>query len=203
MRLRFLAHAIRIAPQAAMRHIGPKVLTVWAVTALSLQASVIYNFSGTGIISTEPPEPLAFQLTVPNFVNPPLGTPPDVEFVFFSCAQLDFFTNCDAGAGEPGGGISFANQAQLSPFSAFLSFGAVNGVGYGFTFPAGALGAPGTYQSSSSSPGTLVITATSAVPEPGTGTTCILGGICFLLASRQAGLKCKKHLFLAHKGRCG
>jgi hypothetical protein len=139
-----------------------KAVVVLTLSAASIQASIIYNFVGTGL----PSEPVAFHLTVPNFVNPPLDGP----FVSFTCAQFDSSTNC-----EPLGATFFSNQSGLGAFSAQIQFDATNDVGYVFSFPTGAFGAPGVYSAEAGvgNPGTLTVTT----PEP---TTILLAfsGFC-------------------------
>jgi hypothetical protein len=141
-----------------------KVFVVLTLSAASIQASVIYNFVGTGL----PSEPVAFQLTVPDFVNPPL----DGAFVFFTCSQFDSSINCN-----PLGVESFSNQSILGAFSAQLTFDATNNTDYAFFFPTGAFGAPGVYNAETGgneNPGTLTVTQT---PEP-TTILLVLSGFC-------------------------
>ena len=164
-------------------HTMTMAVVVLMLAAASLQAGVIYDFVGTGILPG--PEPVAFQLTVPNFVNPPLNGP----FVFFTCAQFDSSTNCN-----PVGEESFSNQSVLGAFSAQLTFDATNDVGYGFFFPTGAFGAPGVYTADNGGPtfnlGTLTVTET---PEPVTVLLALSGvyfcGLRRLLAKRHASYK--------------
>ena len=146
-------------------------VVVLMLTAASIQAEVIYDFAGTGTAFTTfsgtifPAEPVAFQLTVPNFVNPAVGDPA----VEFTCAQLDSNTNCFIG-------IFFSKGT--SAFPAALQFDAADDVAYIFYFPTGAFGVPGTYSSENLGPpsnlGTLTVTQT---PEPAT-LLLVLGGAC-------------------------
>jgi hypothetical protein len=160
---------------AKRMHTMTMALVVLMLTAASIQAGVIYDFVGTGSATPfTPPEPVAFQLTVPDFVNPPLNGP----FVFFTCAQFDSSTNC-----APSGEESFSNQSALGAFSAQLGFDATNGVEYDFFFPTGAFGAPGVYSAENGGPtfnlGTLTVTTT---PEPTTMLLAVSGAcLCGLL----------------------
>jgi hypothetical protein len=155
-----------------------KALVVFTLAAASIQASVIYNFVGTGTAIPGPAEPVAFQLTVPTFVNPPLTNPPNPAiFVFFFCAQMDSSTNCNSSIAPPAlGAIDFSNQGALGAFSAQIGFQAANFASYAFFFPTGAFGTPGVYttEATVSNPGTLTVTS---IPEPST-MLLTLSGIC-------------------------
>jgi hypothetical protein len=147
-------------------HTITMAVVVLVLSAVATQASVVYNFVGTGL----PSEPMAFQLTVSDFVNPPLGNPG--PFVDFTCAQLDSSTNCDSQLP----GISFSNQGVA--FSAQLTFDAINNTEYAFFFPTGAFDAPGVYSAESGrnfNSGTLTVTQT---PEPHTIIMLALSGFC-------------------------
>ncbi len=129
------------------------------LTAASVHASVIYEFVGTGEPFAElPTEPVGFQLTVADFINPPL----DGTTIGFNCDQLDFNTNC---AGSPT--ATFSYQSALGAYSAALTFYASDDAEYGFFFPTGAFGVPGVYDTEAivSNPGVLTITA---IPESAT-----------------------------------
>jgi len=76
----------------AQRHMIHKAIVIAMLATASLQGSMIYDFAGTGV-SGGTSEPVAFQPTVPNFVNPPAGR----SAVAFSCTQLDLSTNCGIG----------------------------------------------------------------------------------------------------------
>ena len=143
-----------------------QVLVVLALTTGFAEASVIYDFAGTGgAISnpfvTLPPQPVAFKLTVADFIDPPLNIPPSFPvFVTFSCGQLDSSTNCGSAFSQA---IVFSNQGP-SQFSALLDFTSNNNVSYAFDFPTAAFRTPGTYTNSPSpNTGTLTVTL---VPEP-------------------------------------
>ena len=163
-----------------------RILIAIALTAGLAEASVIYDFVGTGgAISnpfvTLPPQPVGFKLTVADFINPPLAIPPTLPvFVTFSCGQLDSSTNCGALFSQA---IVFSNQGS-GQFSALMQFTSNNNVSYGFDFPAGAFRTPGTYVNSPSpNTGTLTVTVVS---EPASG-LLLLGGVCFglMLARRH------------------
>jgi len=159
------------------------LLTIAWATAQA--APVTYNFVGTGAaFDGHPNEPVAFHLTVPDFVDPTGG-----EFVFFSCAQVDSSTNCDFSLSAAIGFSDFPSGG----FSALLEFNAVNGVAYFFIFPTGAFGSPGFY----TTPGVIVNQggigelAIAAVPEPTTlllvlGAVC-LGGLQQIRRARRTG----------------
>jgi len=140
-------------------------------------ASVIYEFSGTGVPFG--PIQVAFRLTVPDFINPAMDGP----FVYVSCGQLDSSTNC--GPAFPGG-VYFSNQSALGPYSAQLQFNASNLAGYAFSFATGAFGAPGTYTANvpapNFNPGELRVIAERTVPEP--GAVSLLGLVAVLLHRR-------------------
>jgi hypothetical protein len=153
---------------------------VLILTAASAHASIVYNFVGTGAAINNPfamfpPQPVSFQLTAPDFINPPfpIGFPPNpLSFVSFTCAQLDSSANC-----RPSGTtLIFSNQGT-GAFTANLQFSAANNVNYVFFFPAGAFGIPGTY-SSGSGPniGTLTVTAVS---EPSSIFLLLAGIPCY------------------------
>ena len=156
-----------------------QVLVLSMLFAASARASVIYEFSGTGV--SFGPIAVAFRLTVPDFVNPPM----DGAYVYLSCGQLDSSTNC--GSAFPGGGVVFSNQSAAGQYSAQLQFNASNFAGYGFSFPTGALGTPGTYTAHlfgpNSNPGVLNVRSDSVlVPEP--GAVSLLGLAAVLLRRR-------------------
>src|SRR5258705_13616460 len=93
----------------------------FAITAA--QAAVIYNFVGTA--AGDPqfdrfPQPVAFRLTVPDFINAPLNTL--VSSVSFTCAQLDSSTNCLSPFRDPPSAVFFSYQSVLRAFSAQLEF---------------------------------------------------------------------------------
>lgn len=123
---------------------------------------ITYTFVGTGAAfstttQTFPAEPVAFRLTFPTFVNPPLDGPA----TSISCAQLDSNTNC---LGE----VFFSNQSVLGAFQAQLQFDASNNVTYLFFFPTGAFGSPGVYRSGGTNIniGTLTVTDTPEAGSP-------------------------------------
>jgi hypothetical protein len=159
-----------------------KVVVVLALGAASVQASVIYSFLGTGTSGTSvttgmsvttDPEPVAFQLTTPSFLNPPGCSPLFCDPLSFSCDQLDSSTNC----------LVQGDSLSVGFFTRFddvILFSASNDVQYGFSFPLGALGAPGVYSvdANAFNAGTLTV-AVTAVPEP-TAVLFVLGGICLV-----------------------
>jgi len=152
------------------------------LTATSVHASSItYDFVGTGSAAFhKPPEPVAFQLTVSNFVNPPLNA----GSVFFPCSELDSSTNCYIG-------VWFSQSNTGGPsLQDYIAFDASNNAGYLFYFPVGSFGTPGSYTATrlgaASNRGTLTVTET---PEPAT-ILLAFGGVCFcglrrLLAERS------------------
>ncbi|HEV3331318.1 MAG TPA: hypothetical protein VG096_10075 [Bryobacteraceae bacterium] len=145
------------------------------VLAVSVRASVIYDFVGTGsafttATQTFAPEPVAFQLTLSDFVNPPLDGP----IAAFPCAQFDSSTNCDPAFL----GAVFSNQSAGGAFSAQLQFNATNGAGYIFYFPAGAFGAPGVYSANAPTPVFNSGTLTVQTPEPANAILMLLGLVC-------------------------
>jgi hypothetical protein len=156
------------------------------VLAVSVRASVIYDFVGTGSAFTTPtqtfaPEPMAFQLTLSGFVNPPLDGP----IAAFTCAQFDSSTNCDPAFL----GAVFSNQSAGGAFSAQLQFNATNGAGYIFYFPTGAFGAAGIYNANTPTPvfnsGTLTVQTTVQTPEPANAILMLLGLVCGFRFSRR------------------
>jgi hypothetical protein len=142
----------------------------------SARASVIYEFSGTGVPFG--PIEVGFRLTVPDFIDPPM----DGAFEFVQCAEFDSSTNC---LPEPWGGAYFTNQSAGGAYSAILNFNASNGAGYAFFFAAGAFGTPGTYTGflpgPDFNPGTLTVTesrdTSGAVPEPATVSMLALAAV--------------------------
>jgi PEP-CTERM motif len=156
-----------------------KALPVLFFTAISCDAAIIYKFVGTGIngetvnstIQVSNPEPVAFQLTLPTFENPPNNTGMD-----FLCSQLDSSQNCGA-TGLPF--VGFSTQNSFGAFSSQLQFDASNGLAYFFLFPTGAFATLGTSVSETGSglgirnnSGTLTVSAT---PEPTTAGFLVLG----------------------------
>jgi hypothetical protein len=158
-----------------------KALVVLVLGAASVQASVIYSFLGTGTFGTSvttgmsittDPEPVAFQLTTPSFLNPPGCSPIFCNPVSFSCGQLDSSTNCLVQGDSPSVGF-------FKRFTDVILFSASNNVEYAFDFPLGALGAPGVYSTDVGvNAGTLTVAAT-AVPEPA-AVLLVLVGICLV-----------------------
>jgi hypothetical protein len=160
-----------------------KALVVLALGAASVRASVIYSFLGTGTFGTSvttgmsittDPEPVAFQLTTPSFLNPPGCTPVFCAPLSFSCGQLDSNTNCLVWGDSPSVGF-------FKRFNDVILFSASNNVEYAFYFPLGALGAPGVYSPNVVgvfNAGTLTVAVTE-VPEP-TTVLLALGGVCLV-----------------------
>lgn len=157
-------------------HTISKAVVVLTLTAASIQAGVIYNFVGMGIFPGLPNEPVGFTLTVPNFVNPPMGG----LFAFPGCAQFDSSTNCD-----PAGLQAFAHPIPDIGFSAEIIFSATNRTQYSFFLPSAAFGAPGVYSADASAqnPGTLTV---SSVPEPNSILLVLTGAwLCGFLRVRN------------------
>lgn len=144
---------------------------------VSVQAgTVVYNFVGTGTdFAGLGTQAIAFRLTVPTFVSPPLN-----GNIAFTCAQLGSSTNC-------GSQVFFLYSLNGGPpFANYIQFNAANGAGYVFYFPEGSFGSPGVYTATLFGPasniGSLTVTSVSAtqpssVPAPSsvilgaTGTT--------------------------------
>jgi hypothetical protein len=145
----------------------PMAVALLMLPAASARADTIYNFAGTGTaFGPFPAEPVAFQLTVPNYINPPLESG---VWVAFTCAQLDSSTNCGENGVWAPDAVFFSQDVAIPAFSAIISFNAADDVGYVFDFPAGAFDSPGVYSAYADapwySPGTLTVTTT---PEPST-----------------------------------
>ena len=140
-------------------------------------SSVTYSFVGIGGATlTVPDEPVAFELTVPAFIIPAIGTHID-----FTCAQMNSSTNCGLAPNPYGAFFSSGSTLQ---------FDASNNVGYVFNFPTGAFGAVGTYSAipdpfpgAEQNTGTLTVTST---PEPTTLFLALSGiGLFSLRRSRS------------------
>ena len=150
--------------------------------------SIVYNFVGTGAaisnpLVTFPEQPVGFQLTAPDFVNPPhlIGGPPtSMHFATFTCAQLDTSTNC-----RPTGTTLVLSNQGTGPLTANMDFLAANSVTYVFFFPTGAFGAPGTY-STGLGPNIGTLTVTALVPEP-TSIVLLLAGVVQSLSIAARG----------------
>ena len=126
--------------------------------------AITYTFVGTApALPGQPPVPIAFQLTVDDFVSPPT----DGSYIFFDCDQLDSNTNC-------GYGISFSTQSAPDSFDAQVLFSTIFEAGYTFDFPSGAFTVPGTYTSDDNT-GTLTVTGISDVPEPSSASFIAMG----------------------------
>jgi hypothetical protein len=161
-----------------------KTVIVLTLTAASMQASVIYNFAGIGLPGTDN-EPLAFHLTVPNFINPGSG------LVSFTCAQADSNTNCDPTVPA----LIFSIASVNTGFTANLQFDATNNTGYVFDFATGAFATPGVYTSQPGRTNTGMLTVTQTqTPEPTTLLLFAFGGFCLL--ARQAVAKAAKSRML-------
>jgi MYXO-CTERM domain-containing protein len=154
-----------------------QVVVLSMLFAGSARASVIYEFSGTGV--SFGPIQVAFRLTVPDFVDPPM----DGASEFRSCGQLDSSTNC---LPVFPGGVYFSNQSAGGAYSAQLQFNASNNAGYVFVFPTGAFGTPGTYTAHllgpNGNPGELRVVESTDVPEP--AAMSLLGLAAVLLRRR-------------------
>jgi hypothetical protein len=163
-----------------------RTLTVLAVLVLTAATgyadSITYTFVGTGTAGTSP-EPVAFQLTVPDYVNPALNG----GFEDFTCGQLDASTNCLVGSPLA---TTFSNQSVLGAFSAQLTFSATNDAEYAFFFLTGAFDTPGTYTSETGlndNEGTLTV----STPEPGSAILLVAGVL--LLLTFRARLRDRKN----------
>src|SRR5882672_9072145 len=115
-----------------MRHmhtITKALVVLLMLSTGSVHGSVIYSFVGTGEfvgIQQTPAEPVAFQLTTPEFLNLPICRPATACFpVTFTCAQLDSSTNCLQQAAGPGVGFFFR-------FNDIILFTASNNTQYDF-----------------------------------------------------------------------
>jgi hypothetical protein len=142
------------------------LLAAFLIAAAAHADSVVYIF--TGIDNTgKAPETEAFELTVPDFIDPPA----DGSGVIFTCDQLDSSTNCSSP------GIIFSDQTALGAFSAQLQFDAPI-VGSIFDFPAEAFTTPGVYSEAG-----INITGALTVedaPEPGSIVLTLGAGLLFL-----------------------
>lgn len=149
-----------------------KAVAFITVATASLHAAVIYNFVGTATSPNlaEPiVGPIGFELTVPNFINPP-----NPQIITFACSQLNSSTNLFCNENAPNT-LQISNQSAFSPFSALLGVIASNGELVFFDFQDGAFGIPGVYSGMgySAGVGTLTVTAT---PE-GNSWALVLSGI--------------------------
>jgi hypothetical protein len=136
--------------------------------------SVVYIFTGTDN-SGAFPELEAFQLTVPDFIDPPT----DGSDMDFTCIQLDSNTNCSSP------GVMFSHQTGA--FSAQVQFDAPI-VGSVFAFPTGAFTTPGTY--SSEVGGTTIGTLTvQGSPEPASIALTLGAGLLLFLSMRVKRLR--------------
>jgi hypothetical protein len=140
------------------------VFAAFLIAAAAHADSIVYVF--VGIDNTgQGPEPEAFQLTVPDFINPPV----DGEGMDFTCNQLDSSINCSSP------GVIFSDQ--FGAFSAQVQFDAPI-VGSIFTFPAGAFTTPGRYTNEAgTNTGTLTVQET---PEPGSLALTLCAVLLFL-----------------------
>ena len=167
-----------------------KVLLGSVVAVTSAHGGIVYTFSGINLANFGfPDDPVAFQLTAPNFVNPPLNG----GFVFFTSAQLDSSTNCPS---PPLFCIAFSNQSADGFFSAQLDFndGHTNSEP-AFFFPAGAFGAPGVYQANTvgfpaGNPGTLTVTT----PEPKSSQLVLIAIVCLFAGLRLSRVLARRDL---------
>lgn len=155
-----------------------RAVVVLTFTAASSQAAVIiYGFVGLGLGGTPASEPVAFQLTVPDFQSPP-----ESGLIYFTCDQLDSSTNCKA---PDWIGVLFLGYGYNNPaFSAVLQFNANNNWDYLFYFPAGAFTTPGIHIAEPGyNPGTLTVSETGGAPEPAT-ILFVMSGLCLCGFSR-------------------
>jgi hypothetical protein len=180
-------------------HAIVKSLAILTLAGASIQAEIVYDFVGTGTAGTSP-EPVAFQLTVLDFINPPFVPLVNNMTVGFTCGQLDSSTNC---ATSPPGieSVIFTNRNDPSLIaivsSAALQFQASNGSQYDFFFNTGAFDTPGVYtayapngqNSAAYNAGTLKV----SVPEAANATlldySLLLGALIVLFKrARYAGV---------------
>jgi len=146
------------------------LLAAFLIAGAAHADSVVYIFAGIDNTG-ESAEPEAFQLTVPNFINPST----DGAGLVFTCDELDSSTNC----GSPG--VIFSDQPVLGAFSTQLQFDAPI-VGSIFAFPSEALTTPGIYSSEvGTNLGTLTVQET---PEPGSIALTLGAGLLFLFIRR-------------------
>jgi len=143
------------------------LLAAFLITAAAHADSVVYVFTGTDN-SGASPELEAFQLIVPDFIDPPLNG----SGVDFTCNQLDSSTNCISP------GVIFSDQTVLGAFSAQLQFDAPI-VGSIFDFPAGAFTTPGSYISETGGTNAGMLTVQDS-PEPGSLALTLGAGLLFL-----------------------
>jgi hypothetical protein len=160
------------------------------LAVISLQATVIYNFSGTG----QPSEYLSFSLAVPDFINPSVNS----GFLSLACAQLDSNSNCDCGLPSA---VFFSNTGS-NEYSAQLTIDALNDTLYNFHFPTGAFATPGIYaadETGSQNPGTLEVTLS---PEPSTILFVVSGsclcGLFFRYRANTGKNRTSPDVFLRH-----
>ena len=128
----------------------------------ALQASVIYEFTGTTVNT----DPQAFQLTVPDFLNPAPGSP-----LIFACGDLTAATNCD-------GNVEFSSFVGGTAIDQItIDFG---GSAYPYQFDVGTFSVLGVHASDvgNGDTGTLTVTQTET-PEPAT-LLGMLGGLSLL-----------------------
>jgi hypothetical protein len=144
-----------------------KAVVIMMAATAGLQASVIYDFVGTGFDF----EPMAFQLTVPNFVDPPSW-----QFVDFTCAQFDSSTNCE-------GVETFSYQDVQGALYGQLTFEPTNNAGYVFFFPYEAFGTTGVYTAADLTGGNYFNSGTLTVTETPEPTTTLLALSGFVLWS--------------------
>jgi subtilisin family serine protease len=139
------------------------------MTAAAHANSVVYIFAGADN-SGASPEPEAFQLTVPDFID----AAPDGSGVDFTCDRLDSSTNC----GSPG--VIFSDQSVLGAFSAQLQFDSPIS-GSIFDFPSEAFTAPGVYSSEAGGINIGALNVQEAA-EPGSIALTLSAGLLFLFS---------------------
>jgi hypothetical protein len=153
-----------------------------ALTAASLNAAVIYSFSGITASAFAPVESVSFQYTAPDFIPENLPWPG----ITLTASQLDSCTDCTS----TGTAIYFTPNDCGSYCNDAIFFLAANGPEYAFWFPVGAFDSPGTHSTVSddqySNFGTLTVTG-SDTPTPGTPTpepsTAVMTIVGILVAS--------------------
>ncbi len=149
----------------------------------SARADVTYKFSGSGqAFDIFPVEPVAFQLTVPTFLVPPLNP----DYLIFGCNQLDSSSNCPVYAGFSTWANPQSSLTSLVGVTIFLDIAnRTYSIGYTFSFPTGAFFAPGVYETPISpnyNMGDLTVTET---PEPRVSASATILAGCLLLAALQ------------------
>jgi hypothetical protein len=109
------------------------LFAAFVITMAAHGSSIFYIFGGTDTTGGTP-EAEMFQLTVPDFISPPLNSfGADV-----GCAQLGLSSECVSP------GLIFSQQSVLGAFSDQLQFNSPDAASV-YDFPTGAFTTPGTY----------------------------------------------------------